>query len=1112
LEKGRNRIVLAALLVALLVMLVAPVFGQVDQGRIEGKIKDVSGGVVPGVSVKIRNDRTGEERTALSNEAGDYIFNALRPSTYSLETTIASFAPNSVKNIDVLVGQTRTLDLVIRPANVAQSVSVESTVEDSQISMNSASLGASVDMREVQQLPINGRNLSQLYLQAPGAQNTGAGTFGDIRFNGRAVEQNAIRYDGIESTGIIDAAPGVIGGELASPFRLQSSLENVQEFRVESNNYPAELGTGTGGQVSVVTKSGGNQFHGSGFEYLRNDKLDARNTFDLTKPALRMNQFGGSAGGPILHDKLFFFGSYEGYRLRSGVNFIEAVPSAAAKAAAVPAVQGIIDAFRSPAAVLLPGASTDPNFDIVQLLARNTVDENSAGLRLDFRLNPMNTIYVRFFRDQARTVQPQSVSGRVLSIRTTPQNGVLSWQSIISPTMINEAKFGFNEALTRGQGSAPTVNGIDTSGLAINFGSAAPNSGIPGQGTSTGSAVAGGLVRLNSQANGRGAPYTPWSLSYIDNFSWIRGRHSMKFGGELRQVRMYTDRNGGVTYTYSNLASFLTNTASNIRYTADLSDPSVFNGGATGQREAKQEYYIAYGQDEWKLSRAVTLNYGMRYEYYSPLLEARNLTVQFDSKTGTLFPPDHIPYTAVKTNFGPRVGLSYSPRSGTAIRGGFGIFYGPGQTEDLIQPIESDLINTVITGGAFPLDVPTARSNFINNPSNRSFAPRAYSADYKVPERIHQYSVSWQQELPGGVVTTAAYVGSQGRNLFLRTITNRIVSVEPSTGFVLREFDISQGPGVKPLTPFAEIDMKTSGGRDSYNAMQLSLSKRSSRGLTMNMQYTLGKSFGTSAGSNEGITASNNAQTLGEYDFDKGSNSFDVRNNFNASMVYTLPIGTGPNMRDLGPALNHIFGGWDVGTIINARSGVPINVLITRPDIVWLDPSGNVFQTQAAAGGAGVATAVINTPGGGNTRGTRRPDLIPGVNPLVQNGGRTYINPAAFTTPQPGTFGNFPRNGLHGPIERQADLMFNRRFKLGEGKNFEFRTEIFNFMNFTNFANPASTLPNALGTAAGLVQPGLPFASSTSGIGTFGKIGGTVEKSVGLGTSRQIQFAMKFNF
>jgi hypothetical protein len=1062
--------------------------------------------------VKLHNDGTGEERTVITNDVGSYTFNGLKPATYSLETNLNGFAPASAKNVDVLVGQTRTVDLTIRVAGGTQSVDVVAEAGFAQIDLTSASMGANVDLREVHQLPINGRNLSQLYLQAPGAQNTGAGNFGDIRFNGRAVEQNAIRYDGIESTGIIDAAPGVVGGELSSPFRLQSSLENVQEFRVESNNYPAELGTGTGGQVSVVTKSGTNKFHGSLFEYLRNDMFDARNTFDMSKPALRMNQFGGSIGGPIVKDKLFFFGSYEGYRLRSGINIIEAAPSAFAKAAAVPAVQPLFDAFHSTEAILLPGASTDQNFDIYQLLGRNQVNEDSASLRLDYNLNPNNKIYVRFFRDQAKTIQPQSVSGRILSIRTTPQNGVLSWQSIISPSLINEAKLGFNEALTRGIGSAPVVNGIDTSGIAINFGSAAPNSGIPGQGTSTGSAVAGGLVRLNSQANGRGAPYTPWSLSYIDNISWYHGHHSFKFGGELRQIRMYTDRNGGITYTYTNLANFQTNTASNIRYTADLSDPSVFNGGVTGQRKAQQNYYIGYAQDDWKLRSNLTLNYGLRYEYYSPLLEANNYTTQFNPTNGTLWPSDHTPYQAVKTNFGPRLGVSYAPMSKTALRGGFGMFYGPGQTEDLIQPIESDLINTVVNGGAFPLDVAATRANFINNPNNRAFAPRAYSPDYKVPERIYQYSLSIQQELPGKLVLTSAYVGSQGRNLFLRTITNEIVSVEASTGFVTRQFDIPQGPGIRPLTPYAEIDMKTSGGVDSYNAWQLSLVKRAASGLTLNGQYTLGKSRGTSSGSNEAVTAGNNAQTLDEYNYDKSFNNFDVRHNFNTSAVYLIPVGKGANKKDLGSVGNAILGNWETGFIVNMRSGVPVNVLITRPDIVWLNPAGQVFQTQAAAGGAGVATAVINTPGGGNTRGTRRPDVIPGVDPIIKDGGRVYINPAAFTTPAPGTFGNFPRNGIHGPAMHQADLMLSRRFKVGEAKDFEFRTEFFNIFNATNYANPTSTLPNALGTAAGQLQPGQAFASSTSGIGTFGKIGGTLEKSVGMGTSRQIQFVMKFNF
>src|SRR5207344_599379 len=234
---------------------------------------------------------------------------------------------------------------------------------------------------------------------APGSQNAGTGTWGDIRFSGRAVEQNVIKYDGIEASGIIDSAPGVANGENASLFKLQASLENVQEFRVESSGYPAEFGTGTGGQVSVVTKSGANQVHGAIFEYLRNDALDSENYFDkqrnpdgsvvtdLGKSKLGQNQFGGSFGGPIARNRAFFFGSYEGYRLDAGKNFIEAVPSNAAWARAVPAVAGLRPGFMGPGAVILPGASANPDFDIVQLQDEQHVSENSFSGRVDFRLN-----------------------------------------------------------------------------------------------------------------------------------------------------------------------------------------------------------------------------------------------------------------------------------------------------------------------------------------------------------------------------------------------------------------------------------------------------------------------------------------------------------------------------------------------------------------------------------------------------------------------------------------------------------------------------------------------------------------------------------------------------
>ena len=308
-------------------------------------------------------------------------------------------------------------------------------------------MSANVTPREVEGLPLNGRQLSQLALPPPpsGAQNTGAGTFVDLRFNGRANEQNAVRYDGVEGSAIISASPGDLNGETPTPFRLQSSLENVQEFRVDSSNFQAELGTGTGGQISVVTKSGSNQLHGSGFEYLRRASFDAANFFDnsagLKKSPLQLDQFGGSIGGPIIKDKLFFFGSYEQYRGRFGLNILQAAPllSLAAPGALIPgtttpvntAIQPYISAFRAPNAVVLPGGVSTAGFETVQLQAPELTDERSFAARFDYQINPLNKVYVRFFRDKGRDITPSGVSGATIEVDDLPQNGVVDWQSIL---------------------------------------------------------------------------------------------------------------------------------------------------------------------------------------------------------------------------------------------------------------------------------------------------------------------------------------------------------------------------------------------------------------------------------------------------------------------------------------------------------------------------------------------------------------------------------------------------------------------------------------------------------------------------------------------------------
>jgi Carboxypeptidase regulatory-like domain len=1171
-----------ALIVALL--FTSNIFAQTDQARLVGVVTDAAGAVVPGAAVTVKNEKTGEERTIISGDDGTYIVNALKPAFYTITIGKTNFASATSKNVQLSVGQELNFNVTLQPEGATAVVDVVSQSEAA-INTSSASMSATVLEREVGGLPVNGRQLSQLYLQAPGAINSGSGTFSDIRFSGRAVQQNVIRYDGVEGTAIIDASPGNLNGELPTPFRLQSSLENVQEFRVDSSNFPAEYGTGTGGQINVVTKSGGNDFHGSIFEYFRRDAFDARNFFDNIQPGipkspLKLDQFGGSIGGRIIRDKFFFFFSYEGYRVRSGLNFVEAAPSlslaqtgALISGTSTPvnaAIQPFLQAFRSPNAVVLQGATTEPGFEILQLQDEAKTDENAFSLRLDYKYNDKNNFYLRFFRDEGTDDRPEGVSGRRVTIEAVPQNGVLGWQSIIGTNKVNEFRLGYNAARTRINGFAPTVNGLDLSAVTINISGSVANTGIAGQGTSSGISIPGGLVRANSATNGRGQPYTPYSLSLIDSFSWTRGNHNIKFGAEARLIRLYTDRLGGTTYTFSNLNAFLSNTPSQIQYLGDVSAPSPFNDGLTGERLAEQEYYIGYAQDEWKITPSLTLSYGLRYEYYTPLREARNGQVLFDIATGTIRASSEAAFRTSKTNFGPRVAVTWSPnfnKNGffaggkTVLRAGFGIYYGPGQTEDQIQPIESDRVSSTITSGsllAFPANIPAIVANFNSTPTNRRYQPRAYSGDYTVPEKVYQYTFSWQQELHFHLVSTVAYVGSQGRNLFLRSVANQIL---PGTATILNGTNLPLGVGVINRTnasgqvvgvntvrqfdiisgttqqqPFAEIDYKTSGGDDSYNALQISLSRRFNTGLTLNAQYTLGSSRGTTAGSNEARTSAE----LDNFEADRGRNNFDVRHTFNLSALYDLPVGKNRKF-DLGGIGNFFFGGWEVGGILNARSGLPLEVLVVRPDTVAVCQSAagcTVGSTLVPNGfvanlGTNPSTAVplpvgfavvVNTPGGGASRNIRRPNVVAGQSFYIDND-RNIINPSAFAIPAPGEYGDLPRNALNGLIFRQFDVVLGKKFRISEKMNVEFRTEIFNIFNITNFANPSVTLNNALPTLSvasngsaytlsslsSSLQPGQAFDQTRAGA-TFGQLRSTVERTVGLGTNRQIQFALRFNF
>src|SRR6516164_5260210 len=456
-------------------MAISVVYAQSDSGRITGTVTDSTNSVVPHAGVTVKNEKTGQARKVTANDEGVYLITQLGPSTYTITTEVAGMAPAEYSGITLQVGQERTLNITVQPASVATEVKV-SAGDLAVIEVSSAAIGGNVSAREVAQLPINGRQISQLYLMTPGAVNCGAGTFDDMRFNGRSYEQNAIRYDGVDGGGIISNNPSDFDGEIAGVFRLQASMENVQEFRVDSSNYPAEFGTGSGGQISIVTKSGGNALHGSLFEYFRNDALDARNFFDGTNPSvLRLNQFGGSLGGPLVNDKAFFFAGIETLKQRTQTPFVQntlsaavhtlrdcaagETPSATTPTCMSPAIRPLLAAFpigQTPTA--------SPFFDQINIREPGSIDEYSGNLRFDFQLNPSHRMYVRYNRDQGYLLATVDASGSSNIETVVPQNLVVALNSVVSANLINEVKAGFNAAKTRASGAFPTIPGIDLSG------------------------------------------------------------------------------------------------------------------------------------------------------------------------------------------------------------------------------------------------------------------------------------------------------------------------------------------------------------------------------------------------------------------------------------------------------------------------------------------------------------------------------------------------------------------------------------------------------------------------------------------------------------------------
>jgi outer membrane receptor protein involved in Fe transport len=994
----------------LLIGLALPLAAQVDYASLNGSVTDPSGALVQGARVAAVSSDTGFRRETTTSAAGTYQLTGLAVGTYAVTISREGFKAVQFKQVELAVGQPRTIDAKLQVGSVAESVEVTATLET--LNRTSAEVGGLIEAEQIKEIPVSGRNWASLMLLAPGAVNYSDGSQRNIRFNGHSIDDANYTFDGIDNNGVQEQTQ-------KAETRLNIALDSIAEFRVSTAVYTAESGAAGGVQVQVVSKTGTNQFHGSTFYALRNDALDSRSPFDgVTIPPFTMHQFGANFGGPIKKDKAFFFMNYEGVRQDLGVTEISYVPSAAFRSSVIaksPVLKPLMDAYP------IGQTHLDPTTDQINLVASDTVREDSGMIRFDYRFNDQNTLYARYNIDDVYIDNPTDALGSHNVVPHRPTNAVLAFQHIFSPSTMNEAKVGINRANYHNwsYGIAP----VSISVTSANF------SGLTND-------------SLDTEVG--------TTFSYIDNLTVVRGRHTLKFGANVMRIRL---NNSGNTLTTQSLSyaspdDFINNKASSANY--------LQGEGVVGNRRT---FYEGYAQDEWKVTPNLTLNLGLRYEYYSVSHEILNRSAVVDIAGCGGFCPRGTPYYDPNTkDFGPRIGMAWAPaflHGKTTVRSGFGIYYGGNQNDDFSDPAESyvprySLSSTDFPALAYPLTA------FLD-PKNQLYSPKALDRHRK-DLSYNNWDFVIQQELPHDFTGQVSYIGGQGHHLFSKYTINLI---NPATG-------------KRPLANFGSFGFKTNDGNNNFNTLQASLQRRFIRGMLFQMNYMWSHGIGdASIGSGESLGFQNMACRA----CDRSSTNIDVRHVMTMNAVYQLPFGKGTKFLNADGPLSQLVGGWELAGIASARTGLPVNIGVSRSASAMLD---------------------------GNNSG-QRPNLVPGVpiyaaNQTINN----WFNPAAFSAPANGTWGNLGRYIANGPGAYEIDSSLQKRFRLTEKVAINFRAAAFNLLNHPEYKNPGSSIGSVTGSGSNLsIKPSASFGRITGILNTG---------ATGTGAPRRIEFQFRAEF
>ena len=978
----------------LALVLTAPLFGQ-DRAAIHGTITDPTGAVVTGAHVELKSPGTGLTRESVTSGPGIYEFDSLPVGSYRLTIAHDGFRPVTISEIALQYSEIRTVDAQLVVGATSDSVEVTASAED--LDRANAEVGAVVDTRQMQELPISGRNWAELALLANGAVNYKDGSQRNVRFNGHSLDDGNITLDGIDATGVQEQT-------MKSDTRLAVAIDAISEFRVTTAVYSAESGAAGGAQINVISKTGTNDLHGSVFYAVRNDALDSRSPFDgSTLPSFTLNQFGAGIGGPIKKNKLFFFANFEGLQQHLGHTFQNTVPDAAFRAqvlAASPAMAPLINPYPT-GGTPIPGTTNN----LVTLVKSDSIREDSGLARIDYRPTDRDSMYLRYNVDNAYADTPQDALGSHSVVPVIPQNLAAEYQRLISPTLITEVKFGSNHVNYHnyGYGTAPVATSpFSFDGLSSNS--------------------------LDTEVG--------TTLSFIGNVTKIAGRHTFKAGIDIRRVML---NNSGNTITTQSISY-----VSDQNFINNAADSATYLQGE-GIAHSRHTMYMGYAQDEFKITPRLTVNYGLRYEFYSVVHELNNHSAVVDITGCGGFCPPGTPYYAPNTHdFGPRLGIAWAPevfKGKTTIRTGFGIYYGANQNDDFSDPAESFVPRYSLTSGDFPaLSFPLIA--FLN-PANQLFSPKAIARDRK-DEYYENWDFLIQHDLGDGFVAQAGYVGSKGTHLFDKNTVNLI---NPLTG-------------KRALAQFGSFGQKANTGNDNFNALQLQLDRRFRKGFMLQSNYMWSHGItDASIGAGESVTFQNMSCRA----CDRSSTNIDVRQYFTTNAIYELPFGKGKPFAQNGLSAV-VFGGWEVAGIATARTGLPVNITISR-------------KTSAL-------------PDGNNS--SQRPNYVAGQNIYaVSETTTSWFNPAAFVAPANGTWGNLGRYAASGPGALEFDTSLQRSFRLTEKFKFDLRATAYNLANHPIYSPP----------------------SGNSSSSSFGRITSVINTgATGSGAPRRIEFMLRTQF